>query len=66
MLPFTAADDVCREVSRSYGNQTHVCLNASISTIPVIILGDLNIHFNDEHKSSKLRNMLNDYQMQST
>ena len=36
----------------------------SISTIPVIILGDFNIHFNDEHSSSKLRNMLNDYQMQ--
>ena len=37
---------------------------ASISTIPVIILGDFNIHFNDEHSSSKLRNMLKDYQMQ--
>ena len=32
--------------------------------MPVIILGDFNIHFNDEHSSSKLRNMLNDYQMQ--
>ena len=38
--------------------------DASISTIPVIILGDFNIHFNDEPKSSRLRNMLNDYQMQ--
>ena len=38
--------------------------DASISTIPVIILGDFNIHFNYEPKSSRLRNMLNDYQMQ--
>ena len=38
--------------------------DASISTIPVIILGGFNIHFNDEPKSSRLRNMLNDYQMQ--
>ena len=38
--------------------------DASISTIHVIILGDFNIHFNDEPKSSRLRNMLNDYQMQ--
>ena len=37
---------------------------SSISTIHVIILGDFNIHFNDEHKSSKLRNMLDDYQVQ--
>ena len=37
---------------------------ASTSTIPVIILGDFNIHFNEEHNTSKLRNMLNDYQMQ--
>ena len=32
--------------------------DASISTIPVIILGDFNIHFNDEPKSYRLRNML--------
>ena len=38
--------------------------DASISTIPVIILGAFNIHFNDEPKSYRLRNMLNDYQMQ--
>ena len=37
---------------------------SSISTLPVIIIGDFNIHFNNEHNSSKLRNMLNDYPMQ--
>ena len=35
--------------------------DTSISTIPVIILADFNIHFHDEPKSSRLRNMLNDY-----
>ena len=34
------------------------------ASISVIIMGDFNIHFNDEPKSSRLRNMLNDYQMQ--
>ena len=38
----------------------------SISTIPVIIIGDFNIHFNDEPTFSRLRNMLKDYQMQTT
>ena len=35
--------------------------DASISSIPVIILGDFNVHFNDELKFPRLRNLLNDY-----
>ena len=45
-------------------DQLVVVRHIYISTIPVIIFGDFNIHFNDEHTSSKLRNMLNDYQIQ--
>ena len=32
---------------------------ASVSTLPVIILGDFNIHYNNVHKSMKLRQLLN-------
>ena len=38
--------------------------DASISAMPVVILGDFNVHFNDIEKSTKLRNILNDYDMQ--
>ena len=47
-----------------YSDLAILFTDASISTIPVLFLGDFNIHFKDEPKSSRLRNMLNDYQMQ--
>ena len=37
--------------------------DASISAVPVIILGDFNIHFNDVLKPSKLSNLLQDFQL---
>ena len=36
---------------------------ASISTLPVIILGDFNIHYNNVHKSIKLRQLLDSFDM---
>ena len=37
--------------------------DVSISAVPVIILGDFNIHFNNALKSSRLRNLLQDFQL---
>ena len=37
--------------------------DASISVVPVIILGDFNVHFNNVLKSSRLRNLLLDFQL---
>ena len=36
---------------------------ASISTLHVIILGDFNIHYNNVHKSIKLRQLLDSFDM---
>ena len=42
-----------------YSDHDILFTETSLTTIPVIILVDFNIHFNDEHNS-----LLNDYQMQ--
>ena len=42
--------------SEFYSDLDILFTEASISTIPVIILGDFNIHFNDEHSSSNNNN----------
>ena len=36
---------------------------ASISTLPVIILGDFNIHYNNNYKSAKLCQLLENFDM---
>ena len=53
-----------RTETEFYSDLDILFTDAFISTIPVIILGDFNVHFDDEPKFSRLRNMLNDYQMQ--
>ena len=42
---------------------TLIFTETSISTLPVIILGDFNIHYNNVHKSIKLRQLLDSFDM---
>ena len=62
-MSFVNIEDIAGTETVLYNDIDILFTELSISTIDVIILGDLNIHLNDEPKSSKLRNMLNDYQM---
>ena len=46
-----------------YGDLYILFTAASIYVVPVIILGDFNIHFNNALKASKLGNLLQDFQL---
>ena len=52
-----------RKETEFYSDLDILFTDASISTIPVIIHGYFNVHFDNEPKFSRLRNMLNDYQI---
>ena len=55
-----------RKVTEFYSDLDILFTDASISTIPGIILGYFNVHFDNDPKFSRLSNMLNDYQINNT